>query len=107
MKIRILTPTEIGLTQLQAGQQLEVTRDIGKELVRKGKAISDEFVTIREEIALKEENKLLGLPLEELLKEIKKTKSEEILLELTNDKRKKVREAALKQIEKTESLTKN
>jgi len=51
MKIKLLKNSKIGGALYKEGANLEVTRDVGKELVRKKKAEETNFVTSRERIA--------------------------------------------------------
>jgi len=108
MKIEITKECKVAGKTFAPGSQLVVLNEVGRSLVRQGKAISSEFETVSESVALnKLENdfeeeliNLLSLPRITLIKRIEHLQDIELLKEIANDKRKSVRDAAINQLEK-------
>lgn len=107
MKIKLLKKKKINGVSYPEGKELETGRLLGKDLIGKGYAREQNFMTSRDRyktVIAFEQTKDIEVPKDckTLLKWIKTVSNTVILERLLKDKRKTVREAANKRIKETE-----
>lgn len=107
MKIKLLKTVQIGASIFSAGAEMQVINELGRNLIATGKAVPKDFETSAEVFALERKKsifdaeliKTLSLPFKQLFEKIPQLTDIDILKEIVNDKRKSIRDAAIKRIE--------